>query len=74
MVQIKLAGDKHSESIPIKVERIDGAGVWLQSAYLLAKILETDPSFRQAHYEMQPYIFVPLTQVEWILVPDKIFR
>ena len=74
MVQMKLAGANHPQSIPVKVTQFDNAGVWLLSASLLKEIVESDPSFRQAHYETLPYIFVPLAQIEWLLVPDKVFR
>jgi hypothetical protein len=71
MVQIKLAGDNHPQSIPIKVEQLDSTGIWLQSASLLGEIIEGDPNFKQAHFGEQPYIFLPLTQLEWMLVPGK---
>jgi len=65
-VLIKFVDADHP--IPVKVSSMDGSGIWSKDKVLHRNLLSP---LSPLPLGSDPWSFVPLSQIEWLLVPDK---
>lgn len=71
-VIVKLTGENHGNAIPVTVESLDVNGLWTRSKSLAEELIENQPILAQELvYSREPLLFLPLTQIEWLLVTDR---
>ena len=66
VVMLKLRG--HDRSAKVTVESLDATGLWFQHAGLAKALFGTD--IMPIEVGHNPHVFVPLCQIEFLLVSD----
>jgi len=66
-VLVKFAGAEHKQPVPIKLAGEDETGIWFQNlgiaGGLMGRIIPPE-------FSTNPYIFIPLQGIEWMMLAD----
>ena len=71
-VLVKFADPESQEPIPVKLVGSDNTGIWFQYAPFAKELMERISKHKVAPPEFRgnPYIFIPLCHIEWMMLPD----
>jgi hypothetical protein len=70
-VLVKFAGEQHPQPVPIEPKGLDDTGIWFRNSSLMQEFIGEgrNPPFPLIDAK-STWIFVPLSQIEWLMVPD----
>jgi hypothetical protein len=67
-VLVKLAGSENKNPVPVKLLGQDDTGIWFQNSSIAKGLIGDDKIFPPM-LNANPTVFLPLCQLEWMMVP-----
>jgi hypothetical protein len=66
-VLVKLAEQDTKNPIPLKLVGEDATGIWFQNKNIAGQLMGR---LIPPEFSANPYVFIPLTRIEWLMLAD----